>query len=173
MNDAATNANPLFDLSSLNLTDLTETFFADQQAANSDGEKFVVFFLDETLFAIPARSVSEVIRPLAPTPLPNAPAWLRGIANLRGEIVSIVDLYEFCRKRAAPVSPKSKFVVLRPRHYQAAVAFPIDRLSEIITLARNEIEPVNWSFVNGKAAYQSKPVYLLDTDRIFSSLLIG
>src|SRR5215203_4430630 len=169
MNDAATNTEPSFDLSSLNLPDLTESFFNDNQPANSDGEKFVVFFLGDALFAIPARQVTEVIRPLPFTPLPKAPSWLAGIANLRGEIISVVSLFEFCRKHSAPPSPRSKFIVLRPKNYHSAVAFPIDNLNEIITLAGDRIDAAEVPFFSGNAVYDSSPVHLLDTDQIFSS----
>ena len=173
MNDAATNTEPGFDLSSLNLPDLTESFFNDKQPANSDGEKFVVFFLGDALFAIPARQVTEVIRPLPFTPLPKAPSWLAGVANLRGEIISVVSLFEFCRQRSAPPSPRSKFIVLRPANYRSAVAFPIDKLNEIITLNGDQINAEAVSFFSGNAIYDASPVRLLDTDRIFSSLLLG
>lgn len=174
MNDAAINneTSPRF-ASSLDLPDLTETFLSGAQTAFTDGEKFVVFFLDDALFAIPAREVTEVIRPLRHTPLPGAPVWLTGIANLRGEIISIVDLAQFCHKAAAPVTPKSKFIVLRPKMFDAPVAFPIDKLNEIITLGKEEIRFEAVSYFFGKAVYKSNPVYLLDTNKIFSSLLLG
>ena len=173
MNDASTKPEPIFDLSSLNLPDLTESFFTDKQAANSDGEKFVVFFLEDALFAIPARLVTEVIRPIPFTPLPEAPSWLDGIANLRGEVISVINLLEFCQKKSAPLSAKSKFIVLRPKNYNSAVAFPIDKLNEIVTLTKDEIDSGSFSFFSGTADYQSGSLYLLDTDKIFSSLLSG
>ena len=173
MKDAATNLEPPVRLSSLDLPDLTETFLNGEQTALIDGEKFVVFFLDDTLFAIPAREVTEVIRPLRYTPLPNSPSWLAGIANLRGEIIPVINLAQFCHKQAAPVSAKSKFIVLRPRVYDSPVAFPIDKLNEIVTLHRDEISFEAVSYFFGESVYKSSPVYLLDTNRIFSSLLIG
>jgi len=171
MNDAISNAEPLFDLSSLNLPDLTESFTRTKQPQKSDGEKFVVFFLDDELFAVPAGQIAEVIRPLNFTPLPNSPAWLCGIANLRGEIICVLSLAALCGKKCAPASPKTKLIVLKPRNFASAVAFPIDRLSEIITLTPDDIKPAEDFRFFGKAVHETNSVNLLDTENLFSSLL--
>lgn len=170
MNNTTPNIEPMFDLSSLDLPELTSSFFTDKQTANSDGEKFVVFFLDDGSFAVSANQVTEVVRPLPFTPLPNSPVWLGGIANLRGEIISVLNLSQICNKQSAPASPKSKLIVLRPKIFDSPIAFPVDKLSEIITLAKDEIEPAEDSRFFGKAAHHSGVVYLLDTEKLFSSL---
>ncbi|MEP6901162.1 MAG: chemotaxis protein CheW [Actinomycetota bacterium] len=171
MNKAVPNIAPLFDLSSLNLTDFSDSFFSDQQTANSDDEKFIVFFLDGELFAVSAEQVTEVVRPLAVTLLPNSPPWLCGIANLRGEIISILNLSKICNKKSAPVSSKSKLIVLKPKNFASPVAFPVDRLSELITLPKEAIEPAEDFCFSGKALHESNFVHLLDTEKLFSSLL--
>ena len=171
MNDAVPNIEPLFDLSSQNLSDLTDSFYSDQQTENSDEEKFVVFFLDDELFAVAAREVAEVVRELRFTPLPNSPAWLYGIANLRGEIVSVLNLSKICNKKAAPISSKSKIIVLKPQNFVTSIAFPVDRLSELITLQPENIQIAEDVHLFGKAVHETNSINLLDTERLFSSLL--
>jgi len=171
MNDAISNAEPLFDLSSLNLLDLTESFSSNKQTANSDDEKFVVFFLDDEIFAIPARAVAEVVRPLPFTPLPNSPAWLSGIANLRGTIISVFNLSKIFQKNSAPASLKNKLIVLKPTTFATSLAFPVDRLSEMITVAKKDIQPIEDARFFGKTTRETGSVKLLDTDKLFSSLL--
>ena len=115
MNDTTPFFEPLFDeLSPLNLPDLTESFSQTEQTAATDGEKFVVFFLEGELFALPAAQITEIVRPLDFTPLPNSPAWLHGIANLRGEIAKTIEqrdsvedvLNETCRRLALALSAR-------------------------------------------------------------------
>src|SRR5687768_9223464 len=126
MNDTISNIEPLFDdLSSLNLPDLAEAFPGRAQAEISDGEKFVVFFLDDEFFAIQAREVAEIVRPLDFTPLPNSPVWLYGIANLRGEIISVLNLSKICGKASAAGSAKSKLIVLKSKRSASLIAFPV------------------------------------------------
>ena len=170
MNNAIPKTEPLFDLSSLNLPNLTDSFFFDQKAANSDDEKFLVFQLDDELFAVSAGQVTEVLRPIHVTPLPNSPAWLYGIANLRGEIISVLNLSKICNKKSLNASPKSKLVIMKPKNSGSSIAFPVDRLSEIITLTKEDIQPAEDFCFFGKAFHKTDSVNLLDTEKLFSSL---
>jgi len=171
MNETTPNNEPLFDLSTLNLQTLPDSFPANETAENSDGEKFVVFFLDNELFAVAADQIAEIVRPLEFTPLPNSPAWLYGIANLRGQIISVLNLAKICNKNSAPVSSKNKLIVLKPRNSTSSIAFPVDRLSEVITLAPKDIQPSEDFCFFGKAVHETVAVNLLDTEKLFSSLL--
>lgn len=60
-----------------------------------DGEQYVVFTLGDTSYGIPVANVLEVGEPQSATHVPFVPDWVRGIINLRGEIVSLVDLRRF------------------------------------------------------------------------------
>lgn len=171
MSDALLNIEPLFDLSSLNLSTLPDPFLYGEEPENSDDEKFVVFFLDDELFAVSAKQVAEVVRPLTFTVLPNSPAWLYGIANLRGEIISVLNLSKLCGKKPTPVSSKSKIIVLKPKNFASSIAFLVDRLSEIITLTKEDIQPAEDFCFFGKAVHETNSVNLLDTEKLFSSLL--
>lgn len=134
-------------------------------------EKYLTFFLAETLFAVAADKVAEVLPPLAVTPLPRAPAWLAGIANLRGEIIAIINLVKFLGGDSEPILPTARFVLLQSSLISGA--FPADRLSEIITRADSDIEPVGAdeaAYLAGKFLYKSNIVHLLDTGQILSSL---
>ncbi|HXU44077.1 MAG TPA: chemotaxis protein CheW, partial [Thermoanaerobaculia bacterium] len=55
-------------------------------------ERSVVFLLGATRCAVPIDRVLEIGDVPAITPVPNVPAWVRGVANLRGDILAIVDL---------------------------------------------------------------------------------
>ena len=163
---------PLFDdFSPLSLPSLTETLPRYEQTEITDGEKFVVFFLGDELYAVHAARVAEIVRPLEYTPLPNSPDWLHGIANLRGEIVSVLNLSKICGKASARDSSKSKLIVLKTNHGASAVAFPVDRLSEIITLAVEQIQPPEDLRLLGCAVYKTASVSLLDTEKLFASLV--
>ncbi len=170
MNKAIPKTEPLFDLSSLNLPHLTDSFFFERQTANADDEKFLVFLLDDELFAVSAKQVTEVLRPIPVTPLPNSPAWLAGIANLRGEIISVLNISKLCNKKSSAASAKSKFVILKTKNSGSAIAFPVDRLSEIITLTKEDIQPAEDFCFFGKAVHKTDCVNLLDTEKLFSSL---
>ncbi|MDQ6788846.1 MAG: chemotaxis protein CheW, partial [Acidobacteriota bacterium] len=139
------------------------------------GEKFIVFYIGETLYGIPSKEVTEIIRPVPVAALPNAPQWILGIINLRGEIVPVVDLQTLWNKNSAAM-PKSKFIVLRSDMSSACVAFAVDKLSEMVTLFAKEIEALveeSAPHIFGKAVYKSNVLRLIDTHKLFASLAVN
>ncbi|HLM60769.1 MAG TPA: chemotaxis protein CheW, partial [Pyrinomonadaceae bacterium] len=113
MNDLVQENSFAFDLPSLDLTR-----FSELQTPQTIGEKYLVFFLDDELFAISTKKVAEATPALPVTVLPHSPEWLFGIANLRGEIISVVNTSALLRKKHSPTAPKSKFIILRSQIFQ-------------------------------------------------------
>jgi len=156
--------------------DLTASFFADKQQQSAVGEKYIAFLLGEEFYAVSTKKVIEVTSSLAIALLPNAPAWLLGIANLRGEIVSVLNLPMIFGKPNSTLRPKSKFIVLRSPAFEFGAAFAADRLYEIVTLPDEKIQSVkdeSSPFVFGKAAHQSHALNLIDTEELLASLKIS
>jgi len=159
--------------------DLTAPFFADEEKRQAVGEKYVAFSLGKEIYAVASKMVVEVTSWLAAAPLPNAPEWLHGIANLRGEIISVVSLPMLLGKRAAkPIAapaPKSKFIVLRSKAFESGAAFAADRLNEIVTLPDEKIQLVsdeNAPFIFGEAVHQSNNLKLIDMEKLLASLAV-
>ncbi len=63
-----------------------------QERPAESGARHIVFELAGSPYAVPIENVREVVRPSRPTPVPGLPEWMPGVANVRGDIVSIVDL---------------------------------------------------------------------------------
>ncbi|HLM02772.1 MAG TPA: chemotaxis protein CheW [Pyrinomonadaceae bacterium] len=176
----------LADIDFASLLDLAEDdlSFLKEKPAEALGEKYVVFALDEEFYAVHSNLVAEVLSPLPVTPLPGVPVWLSGVANLRGEIISVVDLRKFWKKKPAAdldaSSPqKNKLIVLRSSKDETKIAFIIDRLSEIVTLAPRDIKFSAADFENsfptlfGKAAHESVTLLLFDAENLLSSLTLS
>jgi len=141
------------------------------------GEKYVAFYLDEKLYGINSKSVSEVTTSLPVTPLPNVPDWLLGIANLRGDLITVIDLRKLWKKNT-PTPLKTRLIVFHSEKNDCSIAFVVDRLNEIVTLADKDIrfsaEDFTDSFPTffGKADFRSQHLYLLDVEKILSTLRI-
>lgn len=145
-----------------------ESFSHERQPG---GEKHIVFYLDEKLYAVSARQVVEVIPPMPVTPLPKSPEWLSGIINLRGKIISVIDLPKLWESQTPAPVPKSKLILLRSINGEAAITFAVDRLTEIAAFPNEmmkAIKPSNAPYLLGKIEYQSEDLYLLDADKIYS-----
>lgn len=169
MTDLQATKLPIFDLSAFDLPNLNDAFSDDEKSAQRSGEKFVVFVLDDELFAVSAQKVSEVVQPLPLTTLPNVSEWLLGLANLRGNIISVVNLLKLWDKKTSPSSSKTKFIVLRSQNGVASIAFTVDKLSEIVTLPNEEIQIIKDDrSLYGKAMHKSNILHLIDTEKLLS-----
>jgi purine-binding chemotaxis protein CheW len=179
MNNHAPESEFELDFSSLlDLPNSDNSVSGVERVLIQEGEKYVVFHLDEKLYAVHSKQVAEVIGSLPVTSLPIVPEWVAGIANLRGNIISVVDLRKLWKKMAAAPPQKTKLIVLRSEKDTDAVAFIVDRLNEIVTLKPQDIEFSAADFESsfptffGRATHKSQTLYLLDAENLFSSLSI-
>ena len=169
------NATPQENLLDLELplpfveSDLTAPFFSIEKAI---GEKYVIFFLNEEVYAVSAKFVTEVIVPPRLAPLPKTPEWVLGIANLRGKIISVIDLPRFWNKKNSSSSPKSKLILLNSKTNDSQIAFAVDKLIEIIVLPNGNIQSGRGNSPDfcGKIKYKSGIAHLLDAEKLFLSL---
>lgn len=147
----------------------------DEQSAQVKREKYIVFCLGADFFGVSTDKVSEVIQMLAITPLPNVPEWLLGIADLRGTMISVVNLQKLLGTADTTVSPRTKFVVLKSSKFPSTVALAVDRLSEIVVLPNEEIQFIKDGkapLLLGKATYTFNSLTLLNVENLLSSLTI-
>lgn len=175
MTDLSYQNPPDIDFSSFDFTNQTNSFLSGEISAPSTGEKYLVFILGEEFYAVASGTIAEAAPYPTVVALPNAPEWLLGIANLRGEIISVVNLPFLLKKPASTVSPKSKIIVMRPQHSDNGFAFAADKLCEIIVLRDRHIEqsPENpATYTGGKSVYKSEGLTLIDPKKIFASLIL-
>jgi len=160
---------------SFNLPPLDLTRFSEPQTPGFAGEKYLVFFIGEDFYAVSSTKVVEVASALPVTVLPNSPEWLLGIVNLRGALISVINLPRLLRMENSTPAPKSKFIVLSSQFFEFGAAFSVDRISEIVTLAEEEIQ-INAEekspYIFGKAAYKNQIINFIDTETLLASLTI-
>jgi purine-binding chemotaxis protein CheW len=171
------NATPQENLLDLELplpfiqSDLTNSFSSVETVT---GEKYVIFVLDEEIYAAAAKYITEVIVLPKITPLPKTPEWFLGIANLRGNIISVIDLLRFWNMKNLSPSPKSKLILLNSKNGDSKLAFGVDKLCEIIVLPNSNIlsDGKSASDFCGKIKCKSCIAHLLNAEKLFSSLKI-
>jgi len=175
MSDLTDQLPPEIDFSSFDFTNLTNSFLPGAATLQSIGEKYLIFFLDEEIYAVASRQVVEVAPPLHAALLPNIPEWLVGVANLRNELISVVSLRSLLKKQILASPQKSKMIVLRAPNSASNIAFTVDKLGEIISLRCEEIEfntDEKSPYIFGKAVHQSDKLTLINTENLLSSLII-
>ncbi|MFP4307244.1 MAG: chemotaxis protein CheW [Thermodesulfobacteriota bacterium] len=107
-----------------------------ESAPSSDGayggESVIQFTLGEIRAAVPLVRAAEIGRHPRITPLPNLPGWLLGVGNVRGDIVSMVDLAAFLGMDRPRSGRRRRFIVVRDRDMR--VGLVVDRILGIRTL---------------------------------------
>lgn len=101
--------------------------------------KFAAFYVDELLLAIPIEQVEEIVRLGSLTPVPHAPAWVRGVMNLRGEVITVLDLRAILGLGAAECSARTRNVIVQA--HGERIGLLVDRISDVIQAPAEELLP--------------------------------
>jgi purine-binding chemotaxis protein CheW len=100
--------------------------------------QFCTFYLDRLLFGVELTGVQEVIRTLEVTKLPLAPDVVSGLINLRGQIVTAVDLRRRLELEAAPQGVNAMNVVVRSQ--DGAVSLRVDEIGDVVEVEESSFE---------------------------------
>ena len=102
----------------------TLELIAGEERHADDKEQLIVFRIGDSDYAVPIDNVLEVGEPIAPTAVPFVPRWVRGVINLRGEIISLIDLREYFE--ASNAGAAEWMIVAQNRDASMVVGFIVD-----------------------------------------------
>jgi purine-binding chemotaxis protein CheW len=137
--------------------------------------KYLTFKLGPEDFGIGILKVQEIIGMLAVTRMPRTPAYVRGVVNLRGKVIPVLDLrLKFGMDTREDTERTCIIVVqLQSSGSEITMGIIVDEVSEVLDVAASQIEPppsfgsaVDVSFIMGMGKVGQKVVQLLDADRI-------
>jgi len=155
----------------LTFTDTME-FRGAAEAAPAPGPELhlLTFVLDREEFGIPVTQVREVIRVAEITRVPQAPPHVRGVANLRGRILAVVELRSRLGLSPADLTARSRVVVVEVRG--RVLGLLVDAVSQVTKVPETSVVPAPVEVVSGDAAYvtgvarwQSRLIILLDLEK--------
>ena len=105
----------------------------------AQSSQFCTFYLDKLLFGVELKGVQEVIRSLHMTKVPLAPEVVSGLINLRGQIVTAVDLRQ--RLELEPRPPKVLAMNVVVRSEDGAVSLLVDEIGDVVEVEESTFEP--------------------------------
>ena len=135
--------------------------------------KYLTFFLANEEYGLKILTVHEIIGMMPVTRVPRTPDFSRGVLNLRGKVIPVVDLR--IRFGMAVVETQDVcIIVVQVRGIQMGIV--VDRVSEVVTVLADAIEPppsfgfdVPTDFLLGIAKSQGRVKMLLDIDHVLTS----
>lgn len=131
----------------------------------------LTFGLDREEFGIPVTQVREVIRVTEITRVPQVPPHVRGVTNLRGRILPVVEIRTRLGLEPAIVTPVSRIVVVEV--LARVLGLLVDRVSQVTRLPADSVAPppeevvsAETDYVTGVARWDSRLIILLDLDKV-------
>ncbi len=139
--------------------------------------KYLTFELGDEFYGIEILKIQEIIGLMDVTHLPRTPAFVRGVINLRGRIIPVVDLRAKFELPSTDDTERTCIVVVQVAVHGAPLIMGllVDEVSEVINVQAEMLEPapsfgsgVDVAFLMGLAKVNSKVVMLLDVDRVLA-----
>lgn len=150
---------------------LTELMNNDQE--DTQHGKYLTFELGTESFGIEIRYVTEIIGMQPVTYVPEVPAYVKGIINLRGKIIPVIDLRLRFKKEAAEYTDRTCIIVIDIG--EISIGFIVDSVAEVINIGdENIVPPPNYRtgfhnrYIKGIGKVGNDVKLLLDCDKIIS-----
>ncbi len=156
-------------------SDVTKTDKRDAPGGTQphEGGKFLTFFLDGEEYGLEILKVREIIGMMNITPVPRTPDFIRGVINLRGKVIPIVDLRLKFGMESIARTDETCVIVVQAAGIQMGIV--VDKVSEVLDIAGDDIEDapsfgtdVDTEYILGIGKSQGRVKLLLDIDKVLS-----
>lgn len=147
-------------------------------SAGSGADQYLTFILAGAEYGVDILRVQEIRGWDAVTPIPNTPKYIKGVINLRGTIVPIVDLRERFHMEHMPYGPTTVVIVLKviDAERQRVMGIVVDAVSEVYNIGPDNLKPppdfgevVSVEYVHGLGTVDDKMIIVLNIDHLLTS----
>lgn len=141
-------------------------------------QQYLTFLLAGEEYAISILEVKEIIEYDTVTSVPKTPKWIRGVINLRGSVVPVVDLAVKFGLEKEPVTKTTCIVIVETQYENQNTTMGViaDAVSQVMDIAAGEVQEVppfgtrmKVDYLQGMAQLGKKFVLLLDIDKVLSA----
>ncbi|KLD74312.1 purine-binding chemotaxis protein CheW [Xanthomonas hyacinthi] len=147
-------------------------------AADLAPDQFLTFLLGKEMFGVGILGIKEIIEYRTPTDVPMMPPALRGVINLRGAVVPVVDLQQRFGRAASDITKRTCIVIVEVANgsERQVLGLLVDAVSEVLEIAAADIAPapafgagIRRDFIHGMGKVGERFVILLDADAALST----
>jgi purine-binding chemotaxis protein CheW len=135
--------------------------------------QLVIFELGEEFFGVDISAVESIIKMQEITHIPQALSFVEGITNLRGKVLSVIDLRKRLDLPVEETDKETRIVIINLEEIE--VGMIVDAVWEVITIDDEQIEPtpqlattVDTTFITGIARLEDRLIILLDLTEVLS-----
>ena len=149
-------------------------------ATGGEVQQYLTFTLSGEMFALGILNVKEIIEYGHLTEIPMMPSFIRGVINLRGAVVPVMDLSSRFGKPASPVTKSTCIIIIEVdtplEGERQNMGVVVDAVQEVLEIPASEIEPapsfgtkIRSDFIEGIGKVNGKFVILLNVNQVLSS----
>ena len=158
-------------------TQTTQLIAARQLASAGEAHQYLTFALTGEMFAVGILNVKEIIEYGTLTEIPMMPSFIRGVINLRGAVVPVIDLAARFGGKTTDIQRRTCIVIVEMRHVDTKqeLGIMVDAVSEVLEIPGREIEPapafgakIRADFILGMGKVAGKFVIILNAERVLS-----
>jgi purine-binding chemotaxis protein CheW len=151
---------------------------SDEQKPRAAAGKYLTFALAEEEYGLPVLKVREIIKSMDVTAVPQVPAHIKGVINLRGKVIPIVDLRIKFGLPSVEATERTCIIVAEIEVEQRRVMLGavVDCVSEVLNISAEEIEPtpdfgqrLATDYLKGVAKIKGTVKLLLDLDQVLAT----
>ena len=143
-----------------------------QQNEGTENGRFLTFALGEEEFGIDIGYVTEIISMQPVFRLPEVPDYIRGIVNLRGKIIPVIDLRLMFKKEAAEDTERTCIIVIDTGYL--SVGLIVDKVTEVTSISSENISPppnirtsIRKNYIAGIGKGDDRIIILINCERLF------
>jgi purine-binding chemotaxis protein CheW len=145
-----------------------------ESSVGTDQLQLVSFVVGAEEFAVDILAVQEINRMMPLTRVPQSPADVEGVINLRGKIIPVLDLRQRFGMEKGERDGHNRIVVVEVRG--RVLGFVVDRVNEVLRIPKSIVDPaptmsstIRSDFIQGVGKLEDRLLILLDLDRLFAS----
>lgn len=145
--------------------------------SGADKTQYLTFMLGGEVFAIGILGIKEIIEYAGLTEVPMMPSCIRGVINLRGAVVPVIDLARRFGQPSNPVTKRTCVVIIEvaTEGKQQDIGVMVDSVSEVLEIPDSEIEPaptfgarIRTDFIHGMGKVKGVFVVILEVNKVLS-----
>jgi purine-binding chemotaxis protein CheW len=155
----------------------TTTAAALVTAAADNHQQYLTFTVSSEIFAIGILNIKEIIEYGNVTEIPMMPDFIRGVINLRGAVVPVIDLAARFGRKPTSIARRTSIVIIEVNEgeIQQDIGIVVDAVHEVLEITNREIEPapafgarIRTDFIRGMGKVNGKFVIILNVNRVLS-----
>ncbi|QKJ22674.1 chemotaxis protein CheW [Poseidonibacter lekithochrous] len=147
----------------------------EEELINNTGEQYFLFLSNNDLYALPVLIVREIVEYQDITKVPKLNSYVKGVTNIRGNIVAVIDLLDRFEVQETQVLDRTSFAIVQVNQNSKVhdIAIMIDEIYEVDGLDENSLcdtplfgTKIDTKFIKNIAKYNDKEVCIINHEEV-------